>query len=143
AMTPLRGDSVAWIAQRKDVLSAFFFMLPLLAYIAYTRRQTLGRYVARSILFAGGLLSKPMLITTPLVLLLLDYWPLARFERSTTIQLVVEKIPLFALSAGSVVATLWAQNFALGTTEFLPLKWRVTNALFAYSEYVWQIFSPV
>src|SRR5262249_50758783 len=143
AIHPVRVESVAWIAERKAVLSGVFFLLTLLAYIAYPRRQTLGRYLALSILFACGLLSKPMLITTPLVLLLLDYWPLARFERSTTIQLVVEKIPLFALSAGSVVATLWAQNFALGTTEFLPLKWRVTNALFAYSEYVWQIFSPV
>jgi len=143
AIHPLRVESVAWIAERKDALSGVFFMLTLLAYIAYTRRQTLGRYLALSILFACGLLSKPMLITTPLVLLLLDYWPLARFERSTAIQLVVEKIPLFALSAGSVVATLWAQNFALGTTEFLPLKWRVTNALFAYFEYVWQIFWPV
>src|SRR5207237_7458574 len=97
-------------------------MLTLVAYVRYTRRRSLGRYVMMSILFACGLMSKPMLITTPVVLLLLDYWPLGRFERSTLAKLIVEKIPLFVLSAGSVFATLWAQNFALGSTEFLPLQ---------------------
>jgi tetratricopeptide (TPR) repeat protein len=114
-----------------------------------------------------------MLVTTPFVLLLLDYWPLGRMRsaksemrsakgetrsRISTTQrvhvstsdrwaavrgLIVEKIPLFLLSAGSVVATLWAQNFALGSSEFLPLKWRITNALFSYFEYVRQMFWPV
>jgi Flp pilus assembly protein TadD len=88
-------------------------------------------------------MSKPMLITTPIILLLLDYWPLNRFSGATLSKLVIEKIPLFALSAGSCVATLWAQNFALGSTQFLPLQWRVTNALFSYFEYVRQMFWPV
>ena len=143
AVHPLRVESVAWIAERKDVLSGAFFILTLIAYVAYARKQSVGRYVMISILFAGGLMSKPMLITTPLILLLLDYWPLARFERSTTGKLLVEKIPLFALSAGSCIATLWAQNFALGSTEFLPLPWRITNALFSYFVYVRQMFWPV
>ena len=168
AIHPLRVESVAWIAERKDVLSGVFFMLTLLAYFHWTRKPTLGRYVTMSILLACGLMSKPMLVTTPLVLLLLDYWPLRRFEGSTTelagserrrrrsprelmrgeasesiAKLVFEKIPLFALSFGSIVATLWAQNFALGSTEFLPLKWRFTNALFSYFEYVRQMFWPV
>jgi len=142
ALHPLRVESVAWIAERKDVLSGVFFMATLIAYVAYARKQSIGRYVTMSILFACGLMSKPMLVTTPIVLLLLDYWPLARFERSTITKLVVEKIPLFALSAGSIVMTLWAQNFALGSTEFLPLQWRITNALFSYFEYVRQTFWP-
>jgi protein O-mannosyl-transferase len=145
---PLRVESVAWIAERKDVLSGGFFLLTLIAYVAYVRKRTLGRYLATSILLACGLMSKPMLVTTPLVLLLLDYWPLRRFEktqdrRRARAEIILEKIPLFALSIGSIIATLWAQNFALGSTEFLPLKWRITNAIFSYFEYVRQTFWPV
>jgi protein O-mannosyl-transferase len=143
AIHPLRVESVAWIAERKDVLSGVFFMLTLLAYTAYTRKRTIGRYLPMSILFACGLMSKPMLITTPLILLLLDYWPLNRFARSTVSKLLMEKVPLFALSIGSCVATLWAQNFALGSTDFLPLRWRITNAIFSYFEYLRQMFWPV
>ena len=153
AIHPLRVESVAWIAERKDVLSGVFFMLTLLAYVAYTRKQTVGRYLTMSILFACGLMSKPMLITTPFILLLLDYWPLTRSQRtevrgqkasnSSWRALIIEKIPLFALSLGSAFATLWAQNFALGSTEFLPLRWRITNAIFSYFEYLRQMFFPV
>ena len=143
AIHPLRVESVAWIAERKDVLSGFFFMVTLLAYFRWTQKRTLGRYITMAILFACGLMSKPMLVTTPIVLLLLDYWPLRRFEKSSVAKLLIEKIPLFALSIGSVFATLWAQNFALGSTEFLPLKWRITNAVFSYFEYVRQMFWPV
>jgi Flp pilus assembly protein TadD len=125
------------------VLSGVFFMLTLISYAAYTRKQTVGRYLTMSILFACGLMSKPMLITTPIILLLLDYWPLDRFARSTVSKLLIEKVPLFALSIGSCVATLWAQNFALGSTEFLPLQWRITNAVFSYFEYVRQMCFPV
>jgi Flp pilus assembly protein TadD len=143
AIHPLRVESVAWIAERKDVLSGVFFMLTLIAYVAYTRKRTVGRYLTMSILYACGLMSKPMLITTPLILLLLDYWPLDRFARSTVSKRLMEKVPLFALSIGSCIATLWAQNFALGSTEFLPLQWRITNAVFSYFEYVRQMFWPV
>lgn len=143
AIHPLRVESVAWIAERKDVLSGAFFMLTLIAYVAYTRKQTFGRYVTLSILFACGLMSKPMLVTTPLVFVLLDYWPLNRFEKTTMAKLLIEKLPLFGLSIGSVFATLWAQNFALGSTEFLPLKWRITNAIFSYFEYLREMFWPV
>ena len=143
AIHPLRVESVAWIAERKDVLSGVFFMLTLISYVAHTRKQSIGRYLTMSILFACGLMSKPMLITTPIVLLLLDYWPLDRFTQLSVSKLVIEKIPLFALSIGSCVATFWAQNFALGSTQFLPLQWRLTNALFSYFEYVRQMFWPV
>src|SRR5207302_9286925 len=103
AIHPLRVESVAWIAERKDVVSGVFFMLTLIAYAAYVRKHSVVRYLMMSILFACGLMSKPMLITTPIVLLLLDYWPLNRGrrlevsgqEKSGWRRLVVEKIPLF------------------------------------------------
>jgi len=147
AIHPLHVESVAWIAERKDVLSGIFFMATLIGFVAYTRKQSIGRYVMMSILFACGLMSKPMLITTPVVLLLLDYWPLGRWQgaksKEQRAKLIVEKIPLFALSAVSVFATFWAQNFALGSTEFLPLQWRITNAVFSYFEYIRQMFWPI
>src|ERR1700736_218738 len=109
AIHPLRVESVAWVAERKDVLSAVFFFLTLGAYVRYTRARSFGRYLTMSILFACGLMSKPMLVTTPVVLLLLDYWPLNRNQRSEVRgqkfkaviwwKLIVEKLPLFALSA--------------------------------------------
>ena len=102
---PLHVESVAWIAERKDVLSAVFFMLTLLAYLHYTRALSVGRYLTVALFIALGLMSKPMLVTLPFVLLLLDYWPLGRVKakRSNSgrpvLQLVLEKIPLIALSA--------------------------------------------
>ena len=143
AIHPLRVESVAWIAERKDVLSGFFFMLTLLAYFRWTQKQTLGRYVTMSIVFALGLMSKPMLVTLPIILLLLDYWPLNRFQPSATAKLIVEKLPLFALSLGSCVATLWAQNLALGSTALLPLKWRIANAVVSYVDYIRQMLWPI
>src|SRR4029077_4606303 len=114
----------------------------LLAYVRYVRRPSIGRYAMMSILFVCGLMSKPMLVTLPIVLLFLDYWRLNRFgdSRATTTQLFTEKIPLFALAVGSCLATLLAQNFALGSSEYLPLKWRITNAIVTYLDYVWQMF---
>src|SRR5437867_757213 len=141
ALHPLRVESVAWIAERKDVLSAVFFFLTLGAYARYVRAPSLGRYLMMSILFACGLMSKPMLVTTPIVLLFLDYWPLER--RSTIAKLLVEKIPLFALSIACCIATLLAQNLALGSTEHLPLQWRITNAIVTYFDYIRQMFWPV
>src|SRR6266568_4416364 len=82
AIHPLRAESVVWIEERKDVLSGIFFMLTLAAYFYYTRKPSIGRYLTMSILFAAGLLSKPMLVTTPIILLLLDYWPLNRSQKS-------------------------------------------------------------
>ena len=143
AIHPLRVESIAWIAERKDVLSGFFFMLTLLAYFYWTKQRTLARYLTMSILFAFGLMSKPMLVTLPIVLLLLDYWPLNRFGKSTFAKLMIEKAPLFALSAGSCVATLWAQNLALGSAALLPFKWRIANAVVSYVDYIRQMFWPV
>ena len=143
AIHPLRVESVAWIAERKDVLSAVFFMLTLTAYLRYVRKQTLGRYAVVAVLFACGLMSKPMLVTVPFVLLLLDYWPLQRLIDFRTLRkLILEKIPLLALSAASCVATILAQGGPSGEMEPFPLTWRINNALISYLTYVWQMFWP-
>jgi Tfp pilus assembly protein PilF len=145
AIHPLHVESVAWISERKDVLSGLFFVLTLLAYVGYARKPGVARYVTLSILFVCGLLSKPMLVTLPLVLLLLDYWPLKRFERTGIFKLVLEKIPLLALSIAAAVATLIAQNQGIGLVrlKLVPLSWRITNALAAFVVYIWQTVWPV
>jgi protein O-mannosyl-transferase len=142
AIHPLHVESVAWISERKDVLSGLFFVLTLLAYSYYTRKPSIGRYVTMSILFACGLLSKPMLVTLPIILLLVDYWPLNRFQQSSAMQLILEKIPLFVLSIGSAVATLIAQRGGIVQIEHLPLTWRAANAVSVYLIYIWQMVWP-
>ena len=148
AVHPLHVESVAWIAERKDVLSAVFFMLTLLAYLHYTRAPSISRYLTVVLVVALGLMSKPMLITLPFVLLLLDYWPLERFEatRSNTgrrvLQLVLEKIPLLALCAVSSIVTFLAQRGAIGGTEQLPMSARINNAFVSYIVYIRQMFWP-
>jgi protein O-mannosyl-transferase len=143
AIHPLRVESVAWISERKDVLSGFFFMLTLLAYLKYVRGQTWQRMAMVAVCFAFGLMSKPMLVTTPIVLLLLDYWPFDRFKKQGLWKLILEKIPLVILSVGSCAATLIAQQVAIGSTESLPLASRIDNALVTYVNYLRQIFWPV
>jgi cytochrome c-type biogenesis protein CcmH/NrfG len=148
AVHPLHVESVAWIAERKDVLSALFFMLTLLAYLHYTRAPSIGRYLKVALVVALGLMSKPMLVTLPFVLLLLDYWPLGRIgaQRShrgrQMLQLVLEKIPLIALSAVSSIVTFLAQRGAIGWTEQLPVSARISNSLVAYVVYIRQMFWP-
>ena len=152
AIHPLRVESVAWIAERKDVLSAVFFFLTLGAYVRYARARSFGRYLTMSILFVCGLMSKPMLVTTPVVLLLLDYWPLNRNQRSKVrgqqshtqiwLRLAVEKLPLFALSAVSSIAALALQVQSPASVGQLPFAWRLQNALVTYVTYIWQMFWP-
>lgn len=139
---PLHVESVAWVSERKDVLSTFFWMLTLLAYVKYVERPAVGRYVAVVILFACGLMSKPTLVTLPLVLLLLDGWPLARTGAA---RLVREKLPLVAMSAAAGVVTLLAQQQAgaVRTLDALPLAARIENATVAYVGYLWKMLWPV
>jgi cytochrome c-type biogenesis protein CcmH/NrfG len=147
AIHPLHVESVAWISERKDVLSGLFFMLTLLAYVRYTRRPGIVRYLTMSFWFVCGLLSKPMLVTLPMVLLLLDYWPLRRLERTEnraqSANLLVEKVPLFILSLASSIATLIAQRGGIIEMAHLSLGWRMENALSAYLIYIWQMFWPI
>ena len=159
AIHPLHVESVAWVAERKDVLSAVFFMLTLLAYVRYARAPSSGGYLAVAVFFALGLMSKPMLVTLPFVLLLLDYWPLERFHKSVSStskskaapwldrqsipqRLFVEKIPLFVLSVFSCIATLLAQREGAGAIAQLPLMWRLNNAFVSYVAYIWEMFWP-
>jgi tetratricopeptide (TPR) repeat protein len=173
ALHPLHVESVAWVSERKDVLSGFFWMLTLLAYAAYVERRTVLRYLLVLSSFALGLMAKPMLVTLPLILLLLDYWPLGRFGRreiedrksqigdrqskipqrfaaanpsvggSVVRGLVVEKIPLFVLSVISSVIAFLAQADAVAPLNKIALSVRIENALVSYATYVVKIFWPV
>jgi protein O-mannosyl-transferase len=142
AIHPLRVESVGWIAERKDVLSGVFFMLTLLAYVYYVRLPRVGRYLLVVFVFACGLMSKPMLVTLPFVLLLLDYWPLDRIKGRGW-KRVLEKIPLIALSAVSSIITFVVQKEAVGRTEELPILERINNAVVSYALYIWQMLWPV
>jgi len=144
AVHPLRVESVAWVSERKDVLSGVFFALTLWAYAGYARRPAAAKYVAALIAFALGLLSKPTLVTLPFVLLLLDYWPLRRLGAQWPIvrRLIIEKIPFFMLSAGSSVVTILAQQNALAEVRDLSVVERLGHALLAYVAYVGQLFYP-
>jgi tetratricopeptide (TPR) repeat protein len=131
------------VAERKDVLSTLFWMLTLLAYTAYVRRPSVGRYLAVAALFTAGLLSKPMLVTLPFLLLLLDWWPLNRKE--TKSHLMLEKLPLLALAALSATVTIWAQGQggSLIALDRLPLELRLANAATSYIRYLGKTFWPV
>jgi protein O-mannosyl-transferase len=158
AVHPLHVESVAWVSERKDVLSAVFFFLMLSAHARYARAPSTGRYLLVAALFAAGLMSKVMLVTAPVILLLLDYWPLRRTVRrksefKTRIRvvsdqspavsrLILEKIPLLVLSAGACVITFVVQKRAVGAIPPLPLPWRVENAVVSYLIYAWQTLWP-
>ena len=153
ALHPLHVESVAWVAERKDVLSTFFGMLTILAYIRYVKKRNLLRYLLVFILLSLGLMAKPMLVTMPFVLLLLDFWPLTRLKLSfnqppgsqkpNLIPLIREKIPLLVLVAVSSILTLIAQqSVALKTFESFPLKTRIVNAFIAYASYLGKAVWP-
>ncbi len=156
AIHPLHVESVAWVAERKDVLSTFFWMLTMAAYIHYVEHPRLGSYLAVLTCFALGLMAKPMLVTLPFVLLLLDYWPLRRFEESGKVTgrgvaqssalgpLLVEKIPLFALAALACIVIFIAQlkGGAVAPLQTTPLSVRVANACISYVIYIEKTILP-
>jgi Flp pilus assembly protein TadD len=145
AVHPLHVESVAWVAERKDVLSTLFLLLTLEAYVAWVRAPSPKRYALVLLAFAAGLMSKPMIVTLPFALLLLDAWPLRRMtDAAAARRLVVEKIPLFVLAAASCVVTFVAQRGwgAVGGLEKYPLGGRVANALVAYVAYVVKTLKP-
>lgn len=156
ARHPLHVESVAWIAERKDVLSTFLAILTLGAYTAYAARPGVGRYLAVLLLFALGLLAKPMLVTLPFALLLLDYWPLRRcpispatpddaptFTRAGWGWLVAEKVPLLALTLVISALTLRTQTAAMAGAETLPLGVRLANAVVSYAAYLRKTVWPM
>lgn len=156
ALHPINVESVAWVAERKTVLSMAFFLLTVLAYGHYARRPSWLRYAVVAVLFACGLMAKPMVITLPFVLLLWDYWPLRRMSGSkgnsgdqsiptpSFLWLVLEKTPLCALSIASAVVTVKAQRAgdAIGSMIQYPIRVRLENAIVSYARYIGKAFWP-
>jgi tetratricopeptide (TPR) repeat protein len=156
ALHPLRVESVAWVSERKDVLSAALGLGAVTAYIWYARRRTSARFALVVALFALGLLAKPMLVTLPFALLLLDYWPLARiagvsdragsrgFPVRSPAALALEKLPLVLLAAAASAVTFAVQRRAgaVVSTADVPIPLRVENAIVAYASYLWSTLWP-
>jgi tetratricopeptide (TPR) repeat protein len=146
AWHPLHVESVAWIAERKDVLSTFFWFLSMGAYVRYVRNSKSKMFFVLSlVLFALGLMSKPMLVTGPFVLLLLDFWPLGRFKSGTKpVRLILEKIPFLVMSAILCVVTflIQKQGGAMQTGSNLPFVPRLENAAISYCRYIGKMFWP-
>jgi protein O-mannosyl-transferase len=145
AVHPLRVESVAWVAERKDVLSGFFWILTIFAWTHYVRAPSRGRYALAAAALACGLMSKPTVVTLPFVLLLVDYWPLRRWRGFSSIgPLLREKIPLFALAAAASLTTFVGQS-QIGATvsaSALPLWFRIENAIISYVRYIVTTFAP-
>ncbi len=149
ALHPLRVESVAWVAERKDVLSGFFWMLTIAAYVQYAQKPALIKYLLVVLTFSLGLMAKPMLVTLPFVLLLFDYWPLGRLKWESqpiksALRLIFEKVPLFVLAAVSCIVTYLVQRSA-GVMEFgraISLNDRICNALTVYIRYIGKMIYP-
>ena len=157
ALHPLHVESVAWVAERKDVLSTFFWMLTLWAYVRYTERPGVNRYIWVVILFALGLMAKPMVVTLPFVLLLMDFWPLGRMKLGSAVKgdgvsskksfdlgLIWEKIPLFVLMLSSCVMTFLSERggMSMGSLNGLATGSRIGNALVSYVSYTKKMIWP-
>src|SRR5262249_22260759 len=153
ALHPLNVESVAWVAERKAVLCMVFLLLTLWAYVWYSRRPGVGRYLLMAMLFAFALMSKIMVVTLPFAMVLLDYWPLGRIQPTTNSRgdsggdsgesstepffaglkrSLVEKIPLFAISAAAALVTLRIHRNEGALTSAMPFVWRLKNALVSY-----------
>ena len=143
AWHPLHVESVAWVAERKDVLSTFLALLSLLSYVRYAKENRSSSFWFALVFFALGLMAKPMLVTLPFVMLLLDYWPLQRCNAAILQRLLVEKIPFFTLTAISCIVTFLAQrNMAVASLELVPMSFRLENVPVAYVAYLSKLFWP-
>jgi tetratricopeptide (TPR) repeat protein len=152
ALHPLRVESVAWASERKDVLSMFFGLASIYAYSFYTEKSKLSQYILCLVLFVLALMSKPVMITLPFILMLLDYWPLRQWEKALserqinrlrlTHKLILEKIPFILLSIASSIITFWAQNKVEAVAPF-PMTVRAANAITSYLAYLGKIFLPM
>jgi tetratricopeptide (TPR) repeat protein len=145
SLHPLRVESIAWVAERKDVLSAFFWMLTLCVYVCYTEKPAIKRYFLVLFCFVCGLMSKSMVVTLPVVMILLDYWPLGRFESKKgnwILWQLKEKIPFFIFSAVFTILTIHAQPKTHMPGWPYPLESRIINALVSFVIYLEKIFWP-
>ncbi|MBW2364726.1 MAG: tetratricopeptide repeat protein [Deltaproteobacteria bacterium] len=158
ALHPLHVESVAWVSERKDLLSTFFWILTMWSYFRYTKKPSIKKYIPVFLLFMLGLMAKPMIVTLPFVLLLLDIWPIRRMaigkiyennskniKRITLSCLVLEKVPLFMLSVISSVITIIAQKEGgiVRTLQELPISIRLANAFVSYIRYIWKMVFPL
>lgn len=150
ALHPLRVESVAWAAERKDVLSMFFGLASIYAYVLYTENSRRFQYLLSCIFFALSLMAKPMLVTLPFVFMLLDYWPLHRWQKTkfqpngySARRLIWEKMPFIMLTVFSSLVTVWAQQQGGTFPRYLPFPVRVFNALAAYIAYLEKMFWPL
>lgn len=158
AFHPLRVESVAWIAERKDVLSALFFILTIMVYSKYVRDKSIKSYLLMLLIFLLGLMSKPMLVTLPFLLLLLDYWPLSRIDINLTnpsalykckggenpLSLLFEKLPLILLTVAVSVLTYFTQKGinAISPSDIIPIPNRIKNAQLSYVRYIFKMIWP-
>ncbi|MBE7415128.1 MAG: tetratricopeptide repeat protein [Deltaproteobacteria bacterium] len=140
---PLRVESVAWISERKDVLNAFFFLLGVLSYLGYAKTKKASSYVLTLVFFVLSLLSKPMTVTMPLVLLILDLYPLGRHRKDGWKRLIIEKLPFIILSLAAVLATMWSQTMAMVPAEELAFGSRLHIAARGYLFYIYKTLVPV
>jgi Tfp pilus assembly protein PilF len=151
AVHPLHVESVAWISQRKDLLSALFWLLALWCYGNYVQKTSIWRYMGVSVLFILGLMSKSMVVTLPLVLLLMDYWPYQRFAQLPNqkyrpyVYLIAEKLPWFMLSMAVGILTIMAQRSGEGlvSLDIFAMNERILNALISYTVYIYRMFWPL
>jgi protein O-mannosyl-transferase len=147
AVHPVHVESVAWVAERKDVLSAFFWILAMGCYGRYVRRPSRGRYFAVALAMLLGLLAKPMVVTLPFVLLLMDVWPLGRlrFEPGWgrgLARLALEKLPLLGLSAAASLITLYCQTSSIADLQLVPWRLRLANVAISYAMYLGKLLLP-
>lgn len=156
ALHPLNVESVAWVSERKNVLSTFFLLITVWSYIRYVSHPAIYRYLFVVLFFVFGLMSKPMVVTLPCLLLLLDFWPLCRFrfqssgdnpetrQKLTALRLVFEKVPLVILIVISICITIYAQQQigAVVPLKVVSLKIRIANALISYVSYIWKMIFP-
>ncbi len=152
SLHPVQVESVAWAAERKTVLSGLFWLLTIAVYVHYTKKPQLGRYILVLLIFGLSIMTKPIVVTLPLVLLLLDYWPLERLRidgqdsgtSKSALWLIAEKIPLLAMSAFLSMMTIIAQKTsgAISTSENLPLDYRLANVSLSYIRYIGKLVWP-
>lgn len=155
AVHPLGVESIAWVSERKNILSTLLWFVTMAAYVRYVRRSTVGNYLLVAISMTLGMMSKQMLVTLPCTLLLLDYWPLGRIQfgekpsrnekqsSKTAWALVIEKIPLFAISVLGSALVLWAQGHTQISLDRLPLAARIENSLITYVAYLGKFLWPI
>ena len=150
AVHPLHVESVAWVSERKDVLSTFFWLLTMLAYVGWTRKPSARRYLLVIGSYVLGLLAKPMLVSLPIILVMIDFWPLGRIrptatDRETLRRIAIEKIPLCVIALASCIVTYIAQSRggAVGRFDYYPLGIRVANAVVSYVGYLVKMVFPV